>query len=323
MTPLTVRASTLADLPALVELQNVSSPDQPTTLAMQEFRERNRKPDLAFGRVVAEQGSRVVGIGTFGQPEWSGEAGKLWVSVTVHPGWRRQGVGRALYGALQAEIQPHRPLKLMGMVREDRANALHFASSRGYVEVAREQDVELELPNLNTAHREPSFAQMQAAGYTLLKFSDYLTQVGPDLAWERYYALDSTASQDVPMPPGDSVELPPLARYRQSFEDSPTYDASLWFVAIKGDELAGLTQLSASPVPGRFDTGFTAVARSHRGHRLAWALKYTALEEAARRGAATVRTSNDATNMPMRNINAGLGFVAVPAYLILSLTLPV
>ena len=64
MNPLTVRAATPADLPALVELQNVSSPDQPTTLAMQEFRERNRKPDLAFGRVVAEQGGRVVGIST-------------------------------------------------------------------------------------------------------------------------------------------------------------------------------------------------------------------------------------------------------------------
>ena len=323
MTLSTIRAAAPADLLALVDLQNASSPDTPTTLELQQFRERNRRPDLAFGRLVAEQEGRLVGVGTFAQLEWSGEAGKLWVSVTVHPDWRRQGTGRALYDALLTEAQQHRPLKLVGMVREDRTDALHFASSRGYLEVAREQDVELEMSKLNTAQREPSFARAQAAGYTLMSFADDLNQTGPDLAWERYYALDCAASLDVPVAPGDSVELPPLARYRQSFEDSPTFDASLWFVAVRGDELAGLTQLSASPVLGRFDTGFTAVARGHRGHRLAWALKYTALEEAARRGAATVRTSNDATNMPMRNINAGLDFVAVPAYLTLSLTLPV
>ncbi len=323
MTPSTIRAAAPADLPALVRLQNAASPDTPTTLELQQFRERDRRPDLAFGRLVAEQEGRLVGVATFAQPEWSGEAGKLWVSVTVHPDWRRQGTGRALYDAVLAGARQHRPQKLVGMVREDRADALHFTSSRGYAEVAREQDVELEVSRLDTAQRDSSFARAAAAGCALLSFADYLEQTGPDLAWERYYALDCAASLDVPMASGDSVELPPLARYRQSFEDSPTFDASLWFVAVRGDDLAGLTQLSASPVPGRMDTGFTAVARSHRGHRLAWALKYTALAEAARRGATTVRTTNDATNMPMRNINAGLGFVAVPAYLTVSLTLPV
>ncbi|WP_424951866.1 GNAT family N-acetyltransferase [Deinococcus sp.] len=321
MTSPLIRAATPADLTALVDLQNAASPDQPTTLELQEFRERNRKPQLAFGRLVAELGGQVRGVASFAQQEWSGETDKLWVYVTVHPEARGQGIGAALYDAIRAEMGPHRPSKLGSLVREDRPDALHFAVSRGFTEVAREQEAELEIVQLNISQREVAFARADASGYDLVNFRDYMERVGPDAAWDRLYDFDQDASRDVPLPPGDTLNMPPLERYRQNYEDNPKFDPSLWFVAVQGDTVAAVSQLWASGLPGVMDTGFTGVGRAHRGHRLAWALKYAALEEAARRGTLRVRTTNDALNAPMRSINTGLGFLPTPAYLTLSLTL--
>lgn len=321
MSPQLIRPSSPADLPALVDVYNAASPDDPTTLAMLEFRERTRRRELPFGRLVAEQAGAVVGVGLYMQPEWLEGDHSLFVSVVVHPHARGQGVGGALYDALRAGMQLHRPAKLSTGVREDRPAALQFASSRGFTEMAREQEAELALKALNVSQREQSFATAQAAGYELKTFAAVMTQIGADAAWQRYHALDLDAGRDVPLPPGETMALPTLERYRERAEGNPEFDASLWFVAEKGGELAALSELGTSPVPGRFGTGFTGVARAHRGHRLAWALKYMALEEAIRRGATTVRTVNDETNVPMRNINTGLGFLPIPAYLIMSMTL--
>ncbi|WP_407539564.1 GNAT family N-acetyltransferase [Deinococcus radiomollis] len=321
MTPPLIRAATPADLPALVSIQNASSPDNPTTLAIQEYREQSRNKALAFGRLVAEEAGRVLGTATFAQPEWSGEAGKLWVFVTVAPECRRQGTGTALYSALLAETRAHGPTKLNTLIREDRADSLRFAASRGYSEIAREQDAELELKSLNLSQRKHSFSVAQAAGYELKTFAEVISQDGADAAWQKYYDHDCDASRDVPLPPGESMALPTLARYREHNENKPDFDPDLWFVAVKAGQIAAVSELYSSQVPGRLDTGFTGVARAHRGHRLAWALKYLALEEATRRGATTVRTTNDALNAPMRNINAGLGFVPNPAHLTMSLQL--
>jgi GNAT superfamily N-acetyltransferase len=321
MSTLQIRPSTPADLPAWVDLQNTASSDHPTTLPLELHRESTRRPDMPFGRLVAEHQGKLVGAAQYFRPEWLTGSDQRIIGVTVHPDERRQGIGAALYTALLAELGKERPLKLTSGVREDRQDALHFAASRGYRQVAREQDVELTLAQLDLSQRERSFATAQVAGYELKTFADVAEQEGADAAWQKYYDLDCDASRDVPLPPGETIAKPTLERYRERLEHNPEFDPTLRFVASRAGELAALSELYKLPVPGRFETGFTGVARAHRGHRLAWALKYTALEEAIRRGATTVRTSNDETNAPMRNINTGLGFVPIPAYLIMSMTL--
>ena len=320
-----IRPSTPADLPAWVDLQNAVSTDHPTTLMLELHRESTRRPEMPFGRLVAERQGQgqgeLVGAAHYFRPEWLAGSEQRIIGVTVHPDGRRQGTGAALYTALLAELGKERPLRLTVGVREDRPDALHFAASRGYLQVGREQDVELTLAQLDRSQREYSFATAQAAGYELKTFADVAEQQGADTAWQKYYDLDCDASRDVPLPPGETMTKPTLERYRERLEDSPAFDPTLRFVASGAGELAALSELYKLPVPGRFETGFTGVARAHRGHRLAWALKYMALEEAVRRGATHVRTSNDETNLPMRNINTGLGFLPIPAYLIMCRTL--
>jgi mycothiol synthase len=90
----------------------------------------------------------------------------------------------------------------------------------------------------------------------------------------------------------------------------------LWFVALKDGELVGLSQLNVSAAqPDALSTDFTAVARKHRRHGLALALKLSAMTEAKRRGYQRVKTDNDSTNAPMIAINDHIGFVEQPAYL--------
>ena len=93
MSTVQIRASAPTDLPALVEIQNSSSPDNPTTLEVQKFRERTRRPELPFGRLVAEQAGAVVGVGTYFRPEWLEGDHSLFVDVTVHSDVRGQGMG--------------------------------------------------------------------------------------------------------------------------------------------------------------------------------------------------------------------------------------
>ncbi|WP_188960462.1 GNAT family N-acetyltransferase [Deinococcus aquiradiocola] len=328
MSSFRIRAAIPADLPSLVTLFNVASPDHPTSLELQQHRERHRRPDLHFRRVVAvqdgpwgQEDGGILGVATSAAQEWSGDVGRLVVAVTVHPERRGQGIARALYDDLIGGL-PGGTRHLMSVVREDRTDALTFAARRGFQEVAREQDVALDLKDLRNDGRDEAFRRAAAGGYVLGTFAQHAARVGADRAWEDLYALDLDASRDVPLAPGDSLNHPPLARYRETQEGRPDFDPDLVFVAERDGTLAALSELHPSPTPDRMGTGFTGVGREHRGHRLAWALKYLALEEAARRGVARVTTTNASDNLPMRRINEGLGFRPLPAHLTLHATLP-
>jgi len=58
MSSFRIRAAIPSDLPSLVTLFNVASPDHPTSLELQQHRERHRRPDLHFRRVVASRTGR-------------------------------------------------------------------------------------------------------------------------------------------------------------------------------------------------------------------------------------------------------------------------
>lgn len=81
------------------------------------------------------------------------------------------------------------------------------------------------------------------------------------------------------------------------------------------DRLDTLSQLSGASVPGRIQTGLTAVRREHRGHSLAWTLMHLALEAAASRGPLTVRISDDQRNRPALHVTVALDVAPLPARL--------
>ena len=80
----------------------------------------------------------------------------------------------------------------------------------------------------------------------------------------------------------------------------------LRLVAVDGDRWVGLTILQ--PVtPELAWNAITGVVPSHRGRRLARALKVLAAEDARRRGVRWIATRNNARNAPMLAVNEALG----------------
>jgi RimJ/RimL family protein N-acetyltransferase len=86
------------------------------------------------------------------------------------------------------------------------------------------------------------------------------------------------------------------------------------WLALVGEEVAGLSQLSYPPVRGHPWTGFTATARAFRGRGIARAVKMESLAQAIELGVQRVRTDNDERNAPMLHINDTLGYVALPSW---------
>lgn len=307
-----IRAATPDDLAAVVAIQNAVSPDNLVSLATFQARERGRRPDLLFGRLVAEQGGRVVGSANYGHFEWLYDPRKFLIGAAVRPEAQGQGIGRALYGALRRVLAAHDPVKLTAYTAESRPRAMRFLQARGFTEAAREQESALQLAGADLSGLENAVRHIAAQGYQIRTFAEL--EDDPERE-AKFYALDLDASRDVPMPPGEQMTSPSLERYWESVRGNPHFDPALWFVAVRGGEYAGLSELLHTDTPGVLNTGFTGVARAHRRRGLALALKLRALTHARQLSAREVRTENDATNAPMLGINIALGFQKRPAWL--------
>jgi mycothiol synthase len=307
-----IRPATPNDLPAIVEIANAISPDNPTNLQELQAGDRRRNPDHVFQRFVGVLDGRVIGFSRIGQDEWVFDAHKFWVNVQVHPDQHGQGFGRALYEHLMQAVQAFDPTKLRTSTREDRVRAVRFALDRGWVEELRDWESRLELASFDASRFQDALKRVLDAGYEIVTFKSL--EPDPDRN-RKYYELDRDASRDVPLPPGESFTYPPLERYWKNAFDNPNFNPEAWFVAVKNGDYAGLTQLYGSAIPELMHTGFTGVSRAHRGRGLALALKVTALEYAKSKGVQTVETSNAQSNRPMLNINEALGFVKAPAWI--------
>ncbi len=307
-----LRPATPADLPFRVTLHSALFPGEPTTLADLQRQDETRRADLIHRRFIAEVGGQPAGQGMYTQQEWMFHPQKFLVNVQVGRDHQGQGIGKRIWAELESELRALKAVKLFAPVREDEARARRFLMERGFAEEQREREAALSLADADLSGFEAAVKRVQAQGYALMTFAEWSDPARE----ERLYAFDREASQDTPRPADEVFDFPTPERYWERIHADPTYDPSLWFVAIRDGELAGLSQLrTVSALPEVLGTGFTAVARAHRRRGLALALKLTALTEATKRGYQRVQTENDATNTSMIAINDALGFVQTPARL--------
>ena len=263
-------------------------------------------------RFIAELGGQPIGQGVYTQHEWLYHPQKFYVNVQVRRDWHGRGIGQQIWAALAADLRELGAVKLFASVREDETRALRFLLERGFAEEQREREASLLLAEAHLDGWGAALERVRAQGHTLMTFADW-TDPGKEL---KLYEFDEAASNDVPRPNEEPFHFPTVERYWETIHANPQHDPSLWFVALNGAELVGLSQLNLDAAqPTVLTTGFTATARAHRRQGLARALKVLALTEAKKRGYACVKTANDATNFPMIAINTALGFVEQPAWL--------
>ena len=108
-----------------------------------------------------------------------------------------------------------------------------------------------------------------------------------------------------------------IDRWRAAYLEGPSALPGGCFVALADGEavgIAGLTALDARP--GTAEHLLTGVRRAWRGRGIATALKRAQIEWARSAGLERLVTTNDETNVPMRGINARLGYEPRPGAIV-------
>jgi GNAT superfamily N-acetyltransferase len=212
-----------------------------------------------------------------------------YLSIRVVAEQRRQGVGTALHLEASEHARGLRKSRFYVVVRDVDDDSLGYYSLRGYQEIGRMQDVELDLAAVSLEPAVP-------AGVEIVLLT-------ADLELGAYQvALEA----DADIPSATTIESGAFDAWR-SRSLGPLLSRELSFVALAGG------QVIAYALIGRFNDDtyqhwMTGVARVARGRGIALALKQTQIAAAKLAGARFLRTQNDLGNASMRRVNEKLGY---------------
>lgn len=307
-----VRERRPADLAAEVAFQNrYSRPVQRQTVAEAQRWESLADPAEVRLRLVLESAGELVGVAGSGDGgKWRPPDGSWGIWIRIDDAWKRRGVGTVLAGSLERFALAGGAPSVTAGLRGDEPGGIAFAERRGYREFHRRQSSYLDLRRFDASRFEDPAAIAERGGYRLASYEELATAAADaELVRHRVHQLHNATWVDVPTP---EIPAPPsyedLCRY---VFDSPTFEARATTVALRGEELVGLTlaDVNGSGIGYTFMTG---VRRDHRGHRLALALKLRAIAVLRDRGVAQFGTTNDQDNLPMLAVNRRLGYVPEP-----------
>jgi GNAT superfamily N-acetyltransferase len=284
-----VRAHTDADLEAMIAVRVAADPDGPPP------RLENLRHNLAANEmlvyVVARLGGEPSGCG-FVDP-WPDDLAHA--HLVVVPALRRRGIGSALLAELgRRALEAGRP-ELEGQLVESHVESQDYLERRGYRIVGGEKAVALDLTGLEL---EPVHVPH---GIEIVALADR-----PELA-ESLYAVGIEAAADIPGNPGDVS----FEQWRAIELDRPTRRRDLLFVAVADGEPVGYVSMDDSGRDGY--NGLTAVRRAWRRRGIATALKRTQIAAAKRAGFERLITGSEERNVPMRSLNAALGYRPEPS----------
>jgi GNAT superfamily N-acetyltransferase len=218
--------------------------------------------------------------------------------VAVLPSERRCGVGTALYERLSTFAAEGSCTELETWVLDADPAGLEYAGRRGFVEVAREQLVALELGEIDEPRLEPP------PGVSIVTLADR-----PGLE-PGMYEVALEAEPDIP---GFDEEIPPLDEWVQNHLRAPGDRPEAMFVALVGDEVVGFAKFHLTEArPGVARHDLTGVKRAWRGRGIARALKTAEIAWAKREGYEQLVTSNEVRNAPIVHLNEVMGYRPMP-----------
>jgi GNAT superfamily N-acetyltransferase len=236
-----------------------------------------------------------------------------WLALMVAPAQRRHGTGRELLRHAALCAAQEGLTTLTTEVRCDTPGAA-FAGAvgarAGLLEIRRV----LELATVPDGHLASlrRRAEAASAGYSLLSWTgpvpeEYLQDV----------ARVFTAMNDAPHNEGRETREPDTEHIRRSEHFHGELGTRRYSVAARCDrtgEIVAITQIAVDPDDPEWGYQLTtAVARSHRGHRLGLLVK-TVMVEQLISAEPTIRhfiTGNAGLNKHMIAINADLGFTVL------------
>jgi GNAT superfamily N-acetyltransferase len=217
------------------------------------------------------------------------------LDVGVVPEARRRGVGSMLYESLLEHARSQRWESLLASAVEDDGRA--WLERRGFEVVDRQERVVLELA-------DACDTVSQARGDVAI--TDFAAR--PDLA-PGLVRLHAEGMLDVP---GDLArEEPADLETWLRWQEPPSRRPEFVVIGLDRGAVVGCAQLNVYPRVGYH--AFTVVARSHRRRGIARALKTELIRRARARGLERLITNSNVDNVPMRTLNAELGYRPAPA----------
>jgi GNAT superfamily N-acetyltransferase len=235
---------------------------------------------------------------------------QAYLYLTVHPAWRRRGIGTALLRhAAGRAADSGRSVLRSGTFQESAGAAFagHAGAAPGLVEARRVLAVTA-IPAGRVAFLREQAAQV-AKGYSLVSWVGRV----PEEYLARYAALES-AMQDAPHDASQEPEVWDAARVAEYEDIRERQGRRIYMLAALHDgsgDMAAVTAVEADQDNPEWGYQLlTAVTRPHRGHRLGLLVKSAMLEWLAVAEPALERiiTGNAAVNQYMIAINEQLGY---------------
>ncbi len=291
-------------LETYVAIRNAVTPEDPTSLEIIRW-EHDTYPGQGEWLLGTLDGQRV-GVCSVGRVRIHGpDYQRFWLGLWVLAGARRRGVGGALYDAASAIARAAGKTGFESEVVERQADGLAFLMHRGFVVTDRSKAVSLALRGLPLPTIEvPTGIEIT----TLAERSDLSHGV---------HAVAVEALADIPTS-GPPIEAGSYEAWLARDVAQPGISADAFAIALDRTtgEVVGYASLQLIPGSStRAWNDMTAVRRAWRGRGIARALKQATIRWALAHGLEAIETANDEHNLPMRAVNARLGYRPTPDWL--------
>jgi mycothiol synthase len=307
--PLTVRpAEVPADYEAIAHVLRAEMGEWAPSAEDLAYADASRDPGHSWAAFVAEEPglwpSPLVGVASVGHDPRAHRPDKLLLNIRVPPELQGRGIGARLYDAVMGHIAPLAPCELQTDVWWSLERAIRFVADRGFVEVWRRYDSELEVDAFDEAPYAGLAGRVAAAGVELRTYAELAGDPG---RLAKLHALDAALWRDIPY--GEPVTPPSLGQFEREMVENPDFLPDACFVALRSGEYVGYSCLFAGE--GYLNVDMTGVLPAYRGMGIATLLKLHGLRYARTRGVPRLCTVNDSVNTAMLALNRKLGFQKV------------
>lgn len=287
-----ISPATLEDAAAIAALGAVVSPHRLNSVRGVEhgFRSIPREARRADWKIELE--GELVAY-AFASLDWlATDPGRSSCGIRVHPERRGQGLGSALWDAVDGHLAAIGARKTTAFTLDD-PPSIAFAERRGFRKTSTDSLSATDPRTLPPPPEPPNGVQLR-----------------PAAAWfgdpKPIYELDVAGGVDEP---GDNdLSGMTFELWLDDMWNDPDLDTDLSTVAVVDGQPVSFSMLMIDPGAGRAASGFATTLPDYRGRGLAGLCKHHTLAKAAEQGITHAITANDETNAPMLAINRRLGY---------------
>jgi len=304
-----IRSGTRADYANIVSVSNLAMPEYNLTIDQLHGWDQTLDPKCKLGYFIAEIDKQVVGYASYIQWIDVYHPQIFWITVQVHPNYQQQGIGTDLYNALSSTLAPYNPIAFKASIYDGHQGAQIATEKLGFQEYSRRIESLCDLSTFDATQYEPLIDKLRAEGVRFVPVSQLIDD---NDAVIEIYNLQWSLELDVPL--DETLTQPSMKQWRKSVIDRDMFMGDGSFVAMQGDEYAGLIEIFKYG-DGYLYIEFTGTRPKFRRRGIATAMKVLGMQWGKDNSFQSIGTTNDAANTDMISINQKLGYIAKSARL--------